>query len=311
MTLFAVEHPVKDSAGWFAQLLDLEVAESILMAVAQEAPADEESFSVQRPVPLADTAGALLVVRVDGRGVPMIKAEAVKLTATWGTGETRQQKTAALGGVSDTVDTKPRSPVALAELVAEPEAARARRQRTETRDEAPRAPQVRRLASLVRTKPAVMERIQADAKRRDPQHRTPVVVLRAGALGLWRLATQLFKPWKRVTLVLDSMPVVGDLWSAANALCGEASQAGKHWVQAKLTAILRGRVGDVIDGLRHILTKQRRRTSARETLATVLTGCHHHRRWRPYDAYLAMGVPVGTGVVEISPLSYPYTDNFL
>ena len=70
-------------------------------------------------------------------------------------------------------------------------------------DDTPRAQQVRRLASLVRTKQAVMELIKADAERRDPQHRKPLVILLDGALGLWRLATQLFKPWKRVTCVLD------------------------------------------------------------------------------------------------------------
>ena len=44
MTVFAVEHPFKDSAGWFAQLFDLDVAESVLMAVAPEAPEDDEGF---------------------------------------------------------------------------------------------------------------------------------------------------------------------------------------------------------------------------------------------------------------------------
>ena len=104
-------------------------------------------------------------------------------------------------------------------------------------DEAPRAEQVRRVASLVRTKQAVMELIKADVERRDPQHRKPLGVLLDSALGLSRLATKLFKPWKRVTFVLDIMHVVGYLWSAANALFGEGSKAGKRWVQAKLTEI--------------------------------------------------------------------------
>ena len=94
-------------------------------------------------------------------------------------------------------------------------------------EEAPRAQQVRRLASLMRTKQAVMEGINADAERRDPQHRQPLVVLLDGALGLWHLATKRFKAWKQVTFVLDLMPVVGSLWSAANALLGEPSQAGR------------------------------------------------------------------------------------
>jgi hypothetical protein len=44
MTWFEVEPPCQDSAGWFAQLFDLEVAERVLMAVAKEAPQAYESF---------------------------------------------------------------------------------------------------------------------------------------------------------------------------------------------------------------------------------------------------------------------------
>jgi hypothetical protein len=298
MTVFEVEHPFKERASWFEQLFDLEVAESVLLEVAKEAPADYEGFYAQRPVPPEESAGELLVVSFDGKGVPMIKAEAAKLKAKLGTGEKRQQKKEALVGVCYTVDPKPRAPEALAELLVDPETARARRQREGTRDDAPRAQQVRRVASLVRTKQEVMECIKADAERRDPQHRKPLVVLLDGALGLWNLATKLFKEWKRVTFVLDIMHVVGYLWAAANALFGEQSKAGKRWVQQKLTEILRGRVGYVIGGLRQILTKQQLRKSVRETLANVITFFHNHRRWMQYDAYLAAGLPIGTGVVE-------------
>jgi hypothetical protein len=281
-----------------AQRFDLAVAESVVMAVATEAAQDDEDFDAPRPVPPEDSAGALLVVRCDGKGVPMIQAEVVKLKATLGTGETRQQQTAALVGVSDTVDPKPRSPAVLAELWVDPEAARARRQQAGTRDETPRAQQVRRVARLVRTTQAVMALIKADAERREPQHRKPRVVLLDGTLGRWTLATTLVKPWQRVTLVLDIMHVMSDLWCAANAWFGASSQAGQPWVQQQLTAMLRGRVGYVIGGRRHILTKQPRRQSVRETRAKVITCFHHHRRWMPYDAYLAAGLPVGTGVVE-------------
>jgi hypothetical protein len=244
-----------------------------------------------------ESEGAFLVVSFDGKGVPMIKAEAGKLKAKLGSGEKRQKKKAALVGVSYTVDPKPRAPEALAELLIDPEAARARQQRADVTDDAPKAQQVRRVASLVRTKQAVMELIKADAEHRDPQQRKPLVILFDGTLGLGRLAPQLFKPWKRVTCVQDIMHVVGYLWAAANALFGEQSKAGQHWVQQKLTAILRGRVGYVIGGLRHILMKQRLRQSVRQTLAKVITFLHNHRRWMQYEQYLAMGLPVGTGVV--------------
>ena len=143
MTLFAVEHPFKESAGLLEQLFDLALVASVLMEVAQEAPADYEAFYAQRPMPREDAEGALLVVSVDGKGVPMMKAEAVKLKAKLGSGEKRQTKKEALVGVSDTVAPEPRTPEARAALLVEPEAARARRQRDDVTDDAPRAQQVR------------------------------------------------------------------------------------------------------------------------------------------------------------------------
>ena len=101
-----------------------------------------------------------------------------------------------------------------------------------------------------------------------------------------------------MTCVLDSMHVISYLWTAANALFPEGSRDGKHWVQEKLTAILSGRVGYVIGGLRQILTKRRLRKAVRETLGKVITFLHNHRRWMQYDAYLAAGLPVGTGGVR-------------
>jgi len=43
-TLFEVEHPFKDRAGMFEPLFDLDLAESVLLAVAKEAPTDDEAF---------------------------------------------------------------------------------------------------------------------------------------------------------------------------------------------------------------------------------------------------------------------------
>jgi hypothetical protein len=44
LTVFAVAHPCKESAGCFAQRFDLKVAERVLRAVAKEAPEDYEGF---------------------------------------------------------------------------------------------------------------------------------------------------------------------------------------------------------------------------------------------------------------------------
>ena len=298
MTLFAVEHPFKESAGWFEQLFDLELAESVLIDVAQEAPQDYDAFYTQEPPPVAETEGEILVVSVDGKGVPMIKAEAAKLQAKLGTGEKRQKKKEALVGVCYTVARKERTAEELAEQLVDPDAARARRKRAGHKDDAPKAQNVRRRASLARPKPEVLEDIIPDAARRDPGRRRPLVVLLDGALGLWSLVSQGFQGWQNVTFVLDLMHGVGYLGVAANALFRDGSEEGQQWVQAKLTQILRGRVGYVIGSLKQTLAKRKLKPSRREALGTVIRFLHNHRRWMQYDAYLAAGLPVATGVVE-------------
>ena len=195
------------------------------------------------------------------------------------------------------MEAKPRAPAVRAARVGDPAAARARQRREDTRGQAPRAPQGRRVASLVRTTPAVRELIKADAERRAPQHRQPVGGRLDGALGLWHLATKLLQSWQRVTCVLAIRHVVSSLCTAAHAFFQDGSQVGTRGVQVKRADRLRGRVGAVIGSLRQMLTR-RRRQAGRETRATVITCLHTHRRWRLYDADPAAGVPVGTGVVE-------------
>lgn len=298
MTLFAVEHPFKESAGWFEQLFDLDLAESVLIEVAKEAPKDYEAFYTQEPPPAAETEGEILVVSVDGKGVPMIKAEAAKLQAKLGTGEKRQKKKEALVGVCYTVNRKERTAEELAERLIDPEAARARRKREGQKDDAPKAQNVRRLASLARPKQEVLESLIDEATRRDPARQRPLAVLLDGALGLWSLVRKGFEGWANVTFVLDIMHVVGYLWVAANALFREGSEEGKQWVQAKLVQILRGRVGYVIGSLKQTVAKRKLTPSRRAALGSVIRFFHNHRRWMQYDEYLAAGLPVATGVVE-------------
>jgi hypothetical protein len=298
MTLFAVEPPFKESAGWFEHLFDLELAESVLIEVAKEAPQDYAAFYTHEPPPAQATEGEILVVSVDGKGVPMIKAEAAKLQAKLGKGEKRQKKKEALVGVCYTVERKERTAEELAEWLVDPDAARERRQRAGKKDDSPRAQNVRRLASLARPKPAVLEHLKQDAARRDPERQRPLAVLLDGALGLWSLVRKGFQDWENVTFVLDIMPVVGYVWTAANPLFREGSAEAKPWVQDKLTQILRGRVGSVIGSLKQSLAKRKLKQSSRAALGTVIRFLHNHRRWMKYDEYLAAGVPVATGVVE-------------
>lgn len=299
MTLFDVEHPFRDGSNLFDQLLGLDLAESVLMEVGQEAAVDYDAFYAQKKPPRLEDEGEIQVVSFDGKGVPMIKAEAAKLVSKLKKGEKRQTKKEALVGVGYTVDPKVRTAEGLAETLVFPEEARKRRDREGgCGDPTPRAQNVLRFASLSRSKDEVMEVIHKDADRRDPKHRRRLAVLLDGALALWHLAVKRFKEWPGAVFILDIFHVVGYLWLAGNTLFKEGTLACKQWVHEKLSEILRGKVGRVIGGLRQILTKRKLSKSKTAALKKVVGYFHKHRRWMRYDEYLAAGLPVGTGVVE-------------
>ena len=298
MTVFEVERPYKESSNLFQQLFGAKVCESVLINVAKQAHQDLDPFYEQRPVPPTAHPEHFLAVGFDGKGVPMIKEEAAKLKAKLGKGEKRQKTKEALVGVCYDVAPKSRTAEELAEYLVNPEEWKKKREESGVDDDSPKAKNIRRIASLVKTKEQVMDTIKADAERRDPEHKRHLVILLDGALGLWRLASTKFKEWKSISLVLDIIHVLSYLWIAANALFPENSFEGRQWVQEKLTEILRGKVGYVIGSLKLILAKRRLSKAKRAAIGKVIKYFKNHRRWMKYDLYLTAGLPVGTGVVE-------------
>lgn len=297
MTQFAVEQPFRETGTLFEDLFDLQVAESVVLNVTLEAQDDYDAFYEAKPPPPVQEE-QILAVGFDGKGVPLIKAEAAELKAKLGSGEKRQKTKEALVGVCYTVERKGRSAEDLAEYLVRPDRARDRWEAEGTDGEQPRAENVRRMASLINSKEEVMECIKADAQRRDPDHKLHLVLLLDGALKLWSLVRWRFRVWKRITYVLDIIHVVGYLWLAANALFSPDSDEGRDWVQDKLTELLRGRVGYVIGALKLIRAKRKLSKSKREALNDVIRYFTNHRRWMRYDKCLAAGLPVSTGVVE-------------
>ena len=101
-----------------------------------------------------------------------------------------------------------------------------------------------------------MEEIITDAKNRDPDNQRPLVAVMDGALCLWTLLSSLLAGVNWVG-ILDIIHVAEYLWKVGNALHGEKTPEGRKWVYDHLLAILQGRVGRVIGGLKQILSKRK------------------------------------------------------
>lgn len=295
-----VDETFRKSSSFLEDYFKLQVPESALIDLAQDASVDYAPYREDCKAPEPETEGEIQVASFDGKGVPMIKEEAAKLTARV-EGEGKQPgKKEALIGVSYTVDRHVRTAEELAESLVDPEAARRRREeRGEEKDKPPEAQNILRYASLERPKREVFDHIKADAERRDPQHKRPLAVLLDGAHGLRTLALAAFSGvWPTVFLVLDVIHVTQYLWDIANAVCGQGTTEARQWVQDKLTEILKGRVGYVIGGLRQMLNKHKLNKSQRAPITKGITYFTNHRQMMRYDEYLAAGLPVATSLAE-------------
>lgn len=299
MDLFSIRQTFGESQISLEKLLGIKVSQSRFEVVNQESGDNYDTFYDTKEPPGPETEGDIQVLGFDGKGVPVIKKEAAKIKARRGKGEKRQKKKEALVGVSYTTPPKQRTPEQVAENLIYPEKIKQKKQENKEIPPSPvRAMNVRRMASLERSKKEVMEELFRDAEKRDSDHNRQWVVVMDGALHLWSLVGCVLKGVD-YTGILDIIHVVEYLWEAANVLNGEKSTVNSKWVHDKLLAVLQGRVGRVIGGLKQILTKRKDlKASQVKVLKKVINYFENHRQWMKYDEYLKAGYPIGTGVVE-------------
>ena len=208
MDHLSIRESFQGSAGTLSRLLGIQVSASRFEVVSQDSISQrgDEHFYADKAPPCPEQEGDIQVLGFDGKGVPVIKEEAARLKARLGKGEKRQKKKEAMVGVSYTVKPYVRTADEVAErLVSSEKTPQGAAQPTETNSTAPKAQQIRRLASLEQPKQTVVEELVRDATARDPKHRRPWVVVMDGALGLWALVASMLKGVEYVG-VLDVEP---------------------------------------------------------------------------------------------------------
>jgi hypothetical protein len=303
MDHLSIRESFQDSEVTLQTLLGLQVRASRFEVVNQDSVTHHgyEQFYAEKTPPLPESDDTIQVLGFDGKGVPMIKREAAKLHARLGKGEKRQKKKEAMVGVSYAVTPHERQAEEVAERLIYPEHAQAKRAAAQQTEHVsacvPNAHHIRRFASLEQPKSTVVEALVRHATASDPEHQRPWVVVMDGALGLWALVARMLKGIEYVG-VLDIIHVVEYLWLVGNALYGEGTEAATTWVYDHLLALLQGRVGRVIGGLKQMMKKRRLTASQRKAVTQTITYFTNHRHWMQYDVYLKAGYPIGSGVVE-------------
>jgi hypothetical protein len=283
----------------FGQKTSVDSLESISRRMGEQA----QEFMEHLPVPPAAKEGELFVATSDGKGVPLVKADAERIPVF----ETRERpgnrRMATLGCVYS-VDRHVRSAQDILEALFR-----------EERDDVPRAPrpepQFKQLvARFTHTYddggeqivvPGAIEAFSWIAMQVKQRRRPGQLVIRLmdGQPSLWNTADCCLAdvPPECQVDVLDIIHVAGYVWRAAKAF--ESLQEHREaFVWGRLERILEGDVKGVVAGLRRMATIRGLCGIALREVRDVCRYFENHLHRMRYDEYLREGYPIATGVIE-------------
>lgn len=164
-----------------------------------------------------------------------------------------------------------------------------------------RAEHKRVWASLEKTPEKVMGQVVQEALWRDPGGRGKYwVVLVDGQEAQLKTLRKVLRRrgFFAPTVILDFIPVTEYVWKAGMALHGPQSEELEKWVSRHLLSILRGRSGHVAAGMRRSATLRQLEDEKREAIDRCAQYLLKNKPYLRYHEYLALGLPIATGVIE-------------
>jgi hypothetical protein len=282
-----------------------EVAKRQVEEMAERAAADFDAFYDSRAAAtraeVAKTAG-ILVLTTDGKGVVM-RPEALRAATRKAAGE-RQRKLRKRLSKGEKTSTRRMATVAsvytIAPFYRTPEDI-VRDLDADKREVVSRPrPEHKRVWASVAKEPAeVIEEMFEEAERRDPEHRKAWVVLVDGNETQLRLIKQTAATrGAKISIQLDVIHVIEYLWRAAYCFHQDGSPEAEAWVTERLLEILRGKSSDIAAGIRRSATLRGLEPDARAAADDCADYLLKYRAHLDYDAALAAGLPIATGVIE-------------
>jgi len=293
----AVCGPFDEAIAVVAQMTGVNIPKRSAEQLVREAAADFDAFYPARGRPGGKLlpAGQILIGAIDCKGIPMVKPETATKVVRRRKGEKPNKKKMATVGTVYVQPPRVRTPQQVLDSLFA-----ASTTTTTTDDDAARGPRQRPTdkrvwASLLAGKDGFIADVRAEMLRRDPRHRRTWVIVTDGERALQRRVAANFQG---VTLILDLLHVLEKLWKAAYVFHPEASPEATAFVYQRAERILNGQAGQVVKGLRQMVTKRRLTGVKAKTLLDVAGYYYANRARMRYDTYLANGWPIASGSVE-------------
>ncbi len=280
--------PQDHSLAFFERWLGLKIPKGSLQSSVSEQALYVEDYYAQHSVPVAPVQDTILVGTADGKGIPMTRQDSPPPPARRSKGQKNTAKKEALVTALYSVAPYVRdSQDILAALVPDPVTSSTPRSTAR-----PILSNKQTFGTLEGKTVAIGHLAEQVAQREQPSFAYRVAL----SDGSEALQQQLRDHLPDFTLVLDIIHVTEYIWEAANARWGETSPDRQPWVKQALTWLLT----DHLDILLHDLDTPRPElpASRQATLAHVGAYFRRNRPFMDYQRYLALGWPIGTGVVE-------------
>jgi len=288
----AVQGPYAEATANVERATGAHVSKRSCEGILREVARDVEAYYRGRHVPAAATTGPILVAGVDGKGIPIVKAERAPHKVRLSKGEKRNKKRMATVATVRTCEPRVRTPEAVVASLfdgeATPQPLRVRREEYQ-----------RVWGSLTGGKGAVIREVAEEIRRCDPERTKRRVALCDGERALQEGLTAILPgAVGEVVVILDFIHALEKLWRAAYCFYAEGTPESEAWVRKQALRLLQGRVGQVVKGIRQSATKRRVSQAKREALAKVVGYLWRNRGRMRYDAYLREGLPIASGAVE-------------
>ncbi len=304
-----VENPYAQVDAVLERILGLNQSVASLEAMTRTLARAVAGYEATRPPAAPATGAQIVVLSADGKGVPVRKpADAPAIAAhDHSRGPKPDRKKMAVLGAAYQIEPHVRTPVAVVEALFRDPAAPAPADRTGQRRP---VPQQKRVCAVLPVAAAVAEALapprpvevifpwlQAEARRRDPDHQQPRVILMDGQASLWEAAAATLGDAPRVE-ILDLLHATGYLWEAVHLFHDPGSTMAQKWMKVLTLGLLSGMGTGVIRWLQHLAEQSELPAATRTRLEQIHDYFDRHRDRIHYDRYLAAGYPIASGVIE-------------
>ena len=273
--------------SWF----DLVIPKKSLQASAADQSDYVEDYYAQRPpleTPMQDT---ILVVTADGKGIPMTRENSPPPSARRGKGKNKTATKEAIITAGYTIAPYIRTSEAIIQALLGGVMGAERSKPVLTRPK----PSGKQTFGTLDGKTVALAYLAQVMERRDTAATLHRIALTDGSIALQNRTLEAFPDH---TLILDVIHAVEYLWKAANALLGETHPDRLSWMNDALRCLLENDLDHLLNHLAYQCDAIGLATSKRKILTTVANYLRRNRSYMDYQRYLALGWPIGTGVIE-------------